>query len=91
MRTAVQDGGAASFLGSKPKVVEYLKFLIERGVNPNDVEVYRCNKGFKHGNSQRESTDLGVVMPMFVAGKTIKGALLRHWGQHADPHGTATS
>ena len=58
--TAVQDGGAASFLGSKPKVVKYLKFLMERGVNPNDVEVYRCNKGFKYGNSPRESTDLCV-------------------------------
>ena len=68
----MQDGGAASFLGSKPKVVEYLKFLITRGVDPNDSEVYRCNKGFKYGNSQRESTDLCVVMPMFVAEKKIK-------------------
>ena len=41
-------------------------------MNPKDVEVHRCNKGFKYGKSQRETTDMCVVMPMFVAGKKIK-------------------
>ena len=70
--TAVQDGGAASFLGSRKKITEYVRFLVEHGVDPSDVEVYRCHKGFKYGNSQSEVTDMCVLMPLFVAGRKLK-------------------
>ena len=53
--TAVMDSGAASVLGSRSRIYEYIKCLEKKGVNVDeDVEVFRCAKGFRYGNSQRE-------------------------------------
>lgn len=44
---AVQDGGAASALGSLRQIRKYLRFLVEHGVDINsEVEVFKCKKGF---------------------------------------------
>ena len=55
---AVQDGGAASVLGSRKMVGNYIKLLEVLGVNIHkEAEVFKCQKGFKYGNSQKEITN----------------------------------
>ena len=55
---AVQDGGAASVLGSRKMVGNYSKLLEVLGVNIHkEAEVLKCQKGFKYGNSQKEITN----------------------------------
>ena len=63
---AVQDGGAASFLASFHQIRRYLRFLLEKGYDMTDIEVYRCKKGFRYGNSEREVSNLCVMLPTFV-------------------------
>eukprot|EP00434_Breviolum_minutum_P039726 symbB.v1.2.035289.t1/scaffold4713.1/size41565/3 len=66
---AVQDQGAASVLGSKRQIKRYLKCLLEHGVDINkEVDVYYCSKGFRFGNSQRETTEVCCLMPIYVGG-----------------------
>lgn len=66
---AVQDQGAASVLGSKRQLRRYLKCLMEHGVDINkEVNVYYCSKGFRFGNSQRETTEVCCLMPIYVGG-----------------------
>ena len=66
---AVQDQGAASVLGSKRQVRRYLKCLMEYGVDINkEVDVYFCSKGFRFGNSQKETTEVCCLMPIYVGG-----------------------
>ena len=50
---AVQDGGAASVLGSRKAVRRYLRYLLEKGYNLHAIELYECKKTFTYGNSQR--------------------------------------
>ena len=70
---AVQDGGAASALGSLRQIRKYLRFLVEHGVDiNNEVEVFRCKKGFKYGNSHRELTDRCCLVPTFLGGEKQK-------------------
>ena len=71
--TAVMDSGAASVLGSRSRIYEYIKCLEKKGVNVDeDVEVFRCAKGFRYGNSQREVSKHCCLLPVFVGGKKIK-------------------
>ena len=66
---AVQDQGAASVLGSKQQVRRYLKRLMEYGVDINkEIDVYYCSKGFRFGNSQKETTEVCCLMPIYVGG-----------------------
>ena len=70
---AVQDGGAASALGSLRQIRKYLRFLVEHGVDINEeVEVFKCKKGFKYGNSHRELTDRCCLVPTFLGGEKQK-------------------
>lgn len=70
---AVQDGGAASALGSLRQIRKYLRFLVEHGVDiNNEVEVFKCKKGFKYGNSHRELTDRCCLVPTFLGGEKQK-------------------
>ena len=70
---AVMDSGAASVLGSRSRIYEYISCLEKKGVNVDeDVEVFRCAKGFRYGNSQREVSKHCCLLPVFVGGKKIK-------------------
>ncbi len=67
---AVQDQGAASVLGSKRQVRRYLKCLMEHGVDLEaEVSIYQCSKGFRFGNSQRETTYVCCLFPIYTGGR----------------------
>ena len=69
--TAMQDGGAASVLGSAWQIKMYLRFLLENGFNIHDIPMFHCEKGFKYGNSQKEITNQCIVLPTFIGNKRI--------------------
>ena len=70
---AIQDGGAASVLGSYVYIKKYLTHLTNMGVNIGvEVEVYECNKGFRYGNSQKEVTNRCVLVPTYIGGTKRK-------------------
>lgn len=62
---AAQDGGAASLLGSWHQIRKYVKYLLEQGVNMDEIKVHPCQKGFRYGNSQLKKTKLCVVLPTY--------------------------
>ena len=70
--TAQQDGGAAAVLGSQYHIKRYLRYLLEQGFDIKEVDVFRCHKGFKYGNSECEVTNLCVLLPIFVGGVKAK-------------------
>ena len=63
---AVQDGGAASFLGSYVQIRRYLFYLKDLGYNIENIEVFKCKKGFKYGNSEKEIATLCLLLPIFA-------------------------
>ena len=66
---AVQDGGAASFLGSYVALRQYLFYLMDLNYPMESIEVYRCHKGFKYGNSQKEISNYCLMLPIFAGHK----------------------
>ena len=70
--TAVQDGGAASVLGSITYVQRYLRYLMVNGYDMGNLEVYRCRKGFRYGNSETEMTDLCILLPVVLGNRKMK-------------------
>ena len=72
LSTAVQDGGAASVLGSRQSVRRYLYHLMSLGYDLNTVETFRCRKGFRYGNSETEVTDMCLLLPIAVGGRRRK-------------------
>ena len=68
---AVQDGGAASVLGSSKQIRKYLRYLMEKGFDLNKIKVFECTKTFSYGNSQRETTTRCLYLPTFFGGKRI--------------------
>eukprot|EP00435_Cladocopium_sp_Y103_P033140 s4100_g8.t1 len=70
---AVQDGGAASVLGSAKSICNYIDFMQNHGIDvDNEVDVFACEKGFRYGNSQREVTNLCCLLPTFIGGQKQK-------------------
>ncbi|CAE6924520.1 GIP [Symbiodinium sp. CCMP2592] len=65
----VQDGGAASVLGSRHSVKRYLSYLVERGFDLADLRIFACKKGFRYGNSQTEVAKMCVLLPVVLGGK----------------------
>ena len=63
---AVQDGGAASFLGSFVQIRKYLRYLVDLGYDITTVQIYRCKKGFKYGNSEKEIATTCLMLPIFA-------------------------
>ena len=63
---AVQDGGAASFLGSYVQIRKYLRYLVDLGYDITTVQIYRCKKGFKYGNSEKEIATTCLMLPIFA-------------------------
>ena len=72
LSTAVQDGGAASVLGSRHRVRRYLHHLMSLGYDLDTVETFRCRKGFRYGNSETEVTDMCLLLPIVVGGRRRK-------------------
>lgn len=68
---AVQDGGAASVLGSRRAVRRYLRYLLEKGYDIHSIELFQCKKTFTYGNSQRETTDRCLLLPTFFGEQRI--------------------
>ena len=68
---AVQDGGAASVLGSRKAIRRYLRFLLEKGFNLHAIELYDCKKTFTYGNSQRETTNRCLLLPTFFGNRRV--------------------
>ena len=71
MRNAVQDGGAASVLGS-PHIRKHMRYLLENGYDVGEIDIFRCQKGFRYGNSEKEVTNLCVLLPLRVGGRKIQ-------------------
>ena len=70
---AVQDGGAASVLGSRKAICNYIEYMRNKGINVEiDVDVFNCERGFRYGNSQGEVTTLCCMLPTFIGGKKQK-------------------
>ena len=54
-------------------VGNYIKLLEVLGVNIHkEVEVFKCQKGFKYGNSQKEITNMCCLIPTYVGGQRRK-------------------
>lgn len=68
---AVQDGGAASVLGSARQIRKYLLFLLERGMDIYTIPLFACEKQFKYGNSVRETTSRCILLPFFLGKRRI--------------------
>ena len=71
-KVAVQDGGAASVLGSRLYIKRYLRHLLEHGYDLNEVEIHPCRKSFRYGNSATEETNLCVMLPTVIGGRKRK-------------------
>ena len=66
---AIQDSGAASVLGSLFYIRKYVNYLTTCGIDvEKEVEIFECNKGFRYGNSQKETTNRCCLLPIFVGG-----------------------
>ena len=59
---AVQDGGAASVLGSAKQIKKYLRYLLEKGFDLNEIKVYECTKTFFLLRKQPERDDHEVPL-----------------------------
>ena len=66
VNTAVQDGGAASVLGSHRYIRKHMRYLLENHYNVREIDIFRCQKGFRYGNSEKEVTNLCVLLPIHV-------------------------
>ena len=85
VNTAAQDGGAASVLGSRHYIRKYMRYLLENGYDVCEIDIFRCQKGFRHGNSEKEVTNLCALLPIHVGGQEDQGAHLREQGHGTDP------
>ncbi|CAJ1358550.1 unnamed protein product [Effrenium voratum] len=72
LRVATARSGSGSMTMPRHQVKKYIKYLVEKGVDMAEVEVYPCTKGFRYGNSQMEATKTCVVVPTYMGGKKRK-------------------
>ena len=66
---AMPDCGAASVLTSRMQLLKYVKFLVEAKYNVKDIPVWKCQKGFRFGNGNLNSTTWCALVPIFFHGK----------------------
>ena len=69
---AVQDGGAASVLGSAIAVRSYLRYLLERGVDITAIPCFTCTKNFRFGNSATGGSAQCLLLPMVLEGRKLQ-------------------
>ena len=67
--TAMFDSGAASCLIGTVQLKRYLKVLMMRGFCIHDMPAWRCAKGLRFGNGNRDVTSLCVLVPTFFKGR----------------------
>ena len=66
---AMMDCGAGSVLTSEGKLKSYLTMLKDAGFEIKNIPVFRCKKGFRFGNGEKNITSLCVLVPTFMEGK----------------------
>ena len=66
--TAMFDNGAASVLTGRQQLLKYLKVLMMKGYNVHEIPVWRCTKGFRFGNGNKDVTNLCALVPTFFKG-----------------------
>lgn len=66
---AMMDCGAGSVLTSEERLKTYLRFLETSGFDVNAIPVFRCKKGFKFGNGEKNITSVCVLVPTFMEGQ----------------------
>ena len=66
---AMMDCGAGSVLTSEEKLKSYLKHLENIGFKVSNIPVFRCKKGFRFGNGNKNITSVCLLVPTFIQGK----------------------
>ena len=61
--TAMFDSGAAAVLTGRQQLLKYLKVLMMKGYNVHEIPVWRCTKGFRFGNGNKDVTNLCALVP----------------------------
>ena len=69
---AMQDGGAASVLGSATAIRSYLRYLLEKGVDLATIPCFRCSKGFRFGNSSTGGSRHCLLLPLTLEGRKLQ-------------------
>ncbi|CAE7647792.1 GIP [Symbiodinium sp. CCMP2592] len=69
---AVQDGGAASVLGSTVAVRNYLRYLLEKGVDLSGIPCFPCAKNFRFGNSATGGASKCLLLPMVLEDRKLQ-------------------
>ena len=66
---ATMDCGAGSVLTSEGRIKQYLTLLMEVGFDLSKIQVFRCKKGFRFGNGEKNITSVCLLVPTFLDGK----------------------
>ena len=66
--SAMLDCGAASVLTSRTQLIKYIKFLETAKFNVKDIPVWKCQKGFRFGNGNLNTTTWCALVPTFFHG-----------------------
>ena len=66
--TAQLDCGAASVVVGTQTLKRYLKVLMMKGFNLNDIPVWRCTKNLRFGNGNLDTTNLCALIPTYFRG-----------------------
>ncbi|CAE7676733.1 unnamed protein product [Symbiodinium sp. CCMP2592] len=69
---AMQDGGAASVLGSATAIRCYLRYLLEKGVDLSTIPCFKCAKGFRFGNSATGGSRHCLLLPLTLEGRKLQ-------------------
>ena len=65
---AMMDCGAGSVLTSETQLKKYLNVLLMAGFKVDQIPVFRCKKGFRFGNGEKNITSLCLLLPTFMEG-----------------------
>ena len=55
---AMMDCGAGSVLTSEGRLRKYLEMLMAAGFDLSQIQVFRCKKGFRFGNGEKNITSV---------------------------------
>ena len=65
---AMMDCGAGSVLTSEGRLCRYLEMLASAGFDLSQIQVFRCKKGFRFGNGEKNITSVCLLVPTFMEG-----------------------
>ena len=66
---AMMDCGAGSVLTSEGRLRKYLEMLMAAGFDLSQIQVFRCKKGFRFGNGEKNITSVCLLVPTFMEGR----------------------